>query len=165
MAAQKWMWTRKLRSRRLKYNPRCLLWTCLSPQANPAHVSGYLSSQTRTDDCQDTYTLLLPENLPPTFRGRSLKISYELVIGTCRASTSAMRSSSSLGPTGANSTSRVMKVPIRVYNNVTSMGCFVFRWRACSMTLIVQSGKYRDPMTFYGLWQSDECIPWKLRQR
>ncbi|KIK99229.1 hypothetical protein PAXRUDRAFT_822997 [Paxillus rubicundulus Ve08.2h10] len=66
-----------------------------------------------------TYTLLLPENLPPTFRGRSLKISYELVIGTCRASASAMRSSSSLGPTGANSTSRVMKVPIRVYNNVT----------------------------------------------
>ncbi|KAF8845538.1 Rgp1-domain-containing protein [Paxillus ammoniavirescens] len=66
-----------------------------------------------------TYTLLLPENLPPTFRGRSLKISYELVIGTCRASSSAMRSSSSLGPTGANSTSRVMKVPIRVYNNVT----------------------------------------------
>ncbi|KAF9242341.1 Rgp1-domain-containing protein [Melanogaster broomeanus] len=65
-----------------------------------------------------TYTLLLPENLPPTFRGRSLKFSYELVIGTCRAGASAMRSSSSLGPTGANSISRVMKVPIRVYNNV-----------------------------------------------
>ncbi|KIJ58929.1 hypothetical protein HYDPIDRAFT_98508 [Hydnomerulius pinastri MD-312] len=65
-----------------------------------------------------TYTLSLPENLPPTFRGRSLKFSYELVIGTCRAGASAMRSSSSLGPTGANSISRVMKVPIRVYNNV-----------------------------------------------
>ncbi|KAH7884076.1 Rgp1-domain-containing protein [Phlebopus sp. FC_14] len=66
-----------------------------------------------------TYSLLLPEDLPPTFRGRSLKFSYELVIGTCRAGASAMRSSSSLGPTGANSISRVMKVPIRVYNNVT----------------------------------------------
>ncbi|KIN99061.1 hypothetical protein M404DRAFT_823743 [Pisolithus tinctorius Marx 270] len=65
-----------------------------------------------------TYSLMLPANLPPTFRGRSLKFSYELVIGTCRASTSAMRSSSSLGPTGANSVSRVMKVPIRVYNHV-----------------------------------------------
>ncbi|KAG6326346.1 hypothetical protein ID866_12743 [Astraeus odoratus] len=66
-----------------------------------------------------TYSLALPANLPPTFRGRSLRFSYELVVGTCRANTSAMRSSSSLGPTGANSTSRVMKVPIRLYNNVT----------------------------------------------
>lgn len=65
-----------------------------------------------------TYSLMLPANLPPTFRGRSLKFSYELIIGTCRASTSAMQSSSSLGPTGANSVSRVMKVPIRVYNHV-----------------------------------------------
>lgn len=65
-----------------------------------------------------TYSLMLPANLPPTFRGRSLKFSYELIIGTCRASTSVMRSSSSLGPTGANSVSRVMKVPIRVYNHV-----------------------------------------------
>ncbi|KAG9310308.1 Rgp1-domain-containing protein [Chiua virens] len=65
-----------------------------------------------------TYTVSLPDNLPPTFRGRALKFSYELVIGTCRASASAMRSSSSLGPTGANSISRVMKVPIRVYNHV-----------------------------------------------
>ncbi|KAF8551929.1 Rgp1-domain-containing protein [Imleria badia] len=65
-----------------------------------------------------TYTVSLPENLPPTFRGRALKFSYELVIGTCRASASGMRSSSSLGPTGANSISRVMKVPIRVYNHV-----------------------------------------------
>ncbi|KAI6096233.1 Rgp1-domain-containing protein [Pisolithus croceorrhizus] len=65
-----------------------------------------------------TYSLMLPANLPPTFRGRSLKFSYELIVGTCRASASAMRSSSSLGPTGANSVSRVMKVPIRVYNHV-----------------------------------------------
>ncbi|KAH7923767.1 Rgp1-domain-containing protein [Leucogyrophana mollusca] len=49
-----------------------------------------------------TYSVLLPDNLHP----RS-KFSYEL----CR--------SSSLGPTGANSISRVMKVPIRVYNNVS----------------------------------------------
>ncbi|KAI9566972.1 Rgp1-domain-containing protein [Boletus coccyginus] len=65
-----------------------------------------------------TYTVSLPDNLPPTFRGRALKFSYELVIGTCRASSSGMTSSSGLGPTGANSISRVMKVPIRVYNHV-----------------------------------------------
>ncbi|KAI6037207.1 hypothetical protein PISMIDRAFT_688060 [Pisolithus microcarpus 441] len=61
---------------------------------------------------------MLPANLPPTFQGRSLKFPYELIVGTCRASASAMRSSSSLGPTGANSVSCVMKVPIRVYNHV-----------------------------------------------
>ncbi|KAF8972454.1 Rgp1-domain-containing protein [Flammula alnicola] len=61
-----------------------------------------------------TYTIKLPDNLPPTFKGKSLKFSYELVVGTCRA-----------GPTGggggvsANSISRVMKVPIRVYNHVS----------------------------------------------
>ncbi|KAJ7874672.1 Rgp1-domain-containing protein [Mycena olivaceomarginata] len=49
-----------------------------------------------------TYTLLLPAHLPPTFKGRTLRFSYELVVGACRAS-------------GASS---VMKVPIRVYNNV-----------------------------------------------
>ncbi|RDB27414.1 hypothetical protein Hypma_004304 [Hypsizygus marmoreus] len=60
-----------------------------------------------------TYSILLPENLPPTFRGRSLKFSYELVIGTCRAGPS-----SGPGSASANSISRVMKVPIRMYNNV-----------------------------------------------
>ncbi|KAF7362042.1 hypothetical protein MVEN_00549600 [Mycena venus] len=49
-----------------------------------------------------TYTLLLPAHLPPTFKGRTLRFSYELVVGACRAS-------------GGSS---VMKVPIRVYNNV-----------------------------------------------
>ncbi|KAK7057382.1 Rgp1-domain-containing protein [Favolaschia claudopus] len=49
-----------------------------------------------------TYKLLLPAHLPPTFKGRTLRFSYELVIGACRAS-------------GGSS---VMKVPIRIYNNV-----------------------------------------------
>ncbi|EGN94146.1 hypothetical protein SERLA73DRAFT_78067 [Serpula lacrymans var. lacrymans S7.3] len=65
-----------------------------------------------------TYTINLPENLPPTFKGRSLKFSYELIVGTCRAGSSP-QSSSNLGPTGANGISRIMKVPIRLYNNVT----------------------------------------------
>ncbi|KAF9007869.1 Rgp1-domain-containing protein [Cyathus striatus] len=33
-----------------------------------------------------TYTVPLPANLPPTFRGKAMKVSYELVVGTCRAS-------------------------------------------------------------------------------
>ena len=66
----------------------------------------------------DSYSIGLPSNLPPTFRGRSLRFSYELVIGTCRA----------LNPSsvGSDSVSRVMKVPIRVYNNVSGKGGFFF---------------------------------------
>jgi hypothetical protein len=66
----------------------------------------------------DTYTLPLPDNLPPTFKGRSFKFSYQFVVGTCRAGSSAIMPGNGMGPTGANSVSRVMNVPIRVYNNV-----------------------------------------------
>lgn len=53
------------------------------------------------------YTTTLPSALPPTFRGRALRFSYTLVIGTCRASAEARRQYS-----------RVMKIPIRLYNHV-----------------------------------------------
>ncbi|KAL1741437.1 Rgp1-domain-containing protein [Schizophyllum fasciatum] len=56
-----------------------------------------------------TYSLALPANLPPTFRGRHLRFSYELVIGVCRAGAAP----------GTGGVSRVMKVPIRLYNNVS----------------------------------------------
>ncbi|OBZ78729.1 hypothetical protein A0H81_00275 [Grifola frondosa] len=62
-----------------------------------------------------TYTIVLPENLPPTFRGRALRFSYQFILGICRAAPAGPTA----GPAGANSSSRVMKVPIRVYNNVT----------------------------------------------
>ncbi|KAI0063240.1 Rgp1-domain-containing protein [Artomyces pyxidatus] len=55
-----------------------------------------------------TYTVKLPSYLPPTYKGRTLKFSYQLSIGTCRAT----------GGT-PSSNSRVMKVPIRVYNHVS----------------------------------------------
>ena len=61
----------------------------------------------------DTHSILLSENLPPTFKGRSLRFSYELIVGTCRATSGGM------GSTSANSVSRVMKVPVRVYNHVS----------------------------------------------
>ncbi|KAF7299441.1 hypothetical protein MIND_00893900 [Mycena indigotica] len=56
-----------------------------------------------------TYTLPLPGHLPPTFRGRTIKFSYELVVGVCRAS----------GSRDNASVTRIMKVPIRIYNNVS----------------------------------------------
>ncbi|CAL1696749.1 unnamed protein product [Somion occarium] len=62
------------------------------------------------------YTINLPENLPPTFRGRALKFSYQFILGICRAASSP--SSSTPSSASGNSRSRVMKVPIRVYNHV-----------------------------------------------
>ena len=54
---------------------------------------------------------MLPENLPPTFRGRALKFSYQFILGICRAGAGTPGA-------GPSSNSRVMKVPIRIYNNV-----------------------------------------------
>ncbi|PPQ84542.1 hypothetical protein CVT25_007612 [Psilocybe cyanescens] len=61
-----------------------------------------------------TYTTRLPDNLPPTFKGKALKFNYELVVGTCRAGPSGGGG----GGVSANSISRVMKVPVRIYNHV-----------------------------------------------
>ncbi|KAI0307460.1 Rgp1-domain-containing protein [Multifurca ochricompacta] len=55
-----------------------------------------------------TYTVNLPSNLPPTYRGRTIRFSYNLSIGACRATEGT-----------PSSQSRVMKVPIRVYNHVS----------------------------------------------
>lgn len=63
-----------------------------------------------------TYTVSLPENLPPTFRGRSYQFSYQFILGICRSVSPSGPGVTSTA--GQNSSSRVMKVPIRVYNNV-----------------------------------------------
>ncbi|KAG7092702.1 hypothetical protein E1B28_009032 [Marasmius oreades] len=55
------------------------------------------------------YTLNLPSNLPPTCFGQHLQFSYELLVGICR----------NVGTGSGGSVSKVMKVPIRIYNNVT----------------------------------------------
>lgn len=62
-----------------------------------------------------TYTLPLPSTLPPTFSGRMIRFSYELIVGTCRRGDSVEGAATSAGVT----VSRVMKVPIRVYNWVS----------------------------------------------
>ncbi|KNZ75718.1 Retrograde Golgi transport protein RGP1 like protein [Termitomyces sp. J132] len=59
-----------------------------------------------------TYSLPLPDILPPTFKGRTLKFAYELEVGTCRAGSAAA------GLMSKGSVSRVMRVPIRVYGSV-----------------------------------------------
>ncbi|KZW00700.1 Rgp1-domain-containing protein [Exidia glandulosa HHB12029] len=57
------------------------------------------------------YNSVIPPVLPPTFRGRAFRFSYTLVIGTCRVS--------SVPSEAKKQYSRVMKIPIRLYNNVT----------------------------------------------
>jgi RAB6A-GEF complex partner protein 2 len=65
----------------------------------------------------DTYTVDLPENLPPTYRGRAMRFSYEFAVGTCKAADKD-KGKGKVPAVGSGSTSRVMKVPIRVYNHV-----------------------------------------------
>ncbi|KAI9509863.1 Rgp1-domain-containing protein [Russula earlei] len=56
-----------------------------------------------------TYTVKLPSDLPPTYKGRTLRFSYQLSVGACRATAGSL-----------SSRSRVMKVPIRIYNHVST---------------------------------------------
>jgi hypothetical protein len=77
----------------------------------------------------DTYTVKLPANLPPTYKGRGMKFGYELVVGTCRAGSiyphqSNTRFAKSQVTKGG--VSRVMKVPIRVYNHVSGQHFSLF---------------------------------------
>ena len=65
------------------------------------------------DSCRpDTFTLQLPGDLPPSFRGKAISFTYTLLVGTNRA------------PNGASGEyrqqSRMVRVPVRIYNNVSS---------------------------------------------
>ncbi|ETW87730.1 hypothetical protein HETIRDRAFT_457174 [Heterobasidion irregulare TC 32-1] len=70
-----------------------------------------------------TYSVGLPAHLPPTYKGRTVKFTYQLSVGTCRAGLGAGAGAGAGGQgtpaSGASSNSRVMKVPIRVYNHVS----------------------------------------------
>ncbi|KAK7464716.1 Golgi membrane exchange factor (Ric1p-Rgp1p) subunit [Stygiomarasmius scandens] len=92
-----------------------------------------------------TYTILLPPNLPPTFRGRTFEFTYELVVGVGVSRNSDQHKKRSSKPIGlglgvsgldslssssnrivspskggprSTTTSKIMQIPIRVYTNV-----------------------------------------------
>ncbi|KAK2459798.1 hypothetical protein APHAL10511_008230 [Amanita phalloides] len=69
-----------------------------------------------------TYSIELPSALPPTFRGRVIRFSYELSVGVCRSACGPLVRGMVLSPppslASGNGVSRVVKVPIRVYNYV-----------------------------------------------
>ncbi|CAO3653505.1 unnamed protein product [Mucor hiemalis] len=62
-----------------------------------------------------SYKLKLPHNLPPTYRGKSMRFSYYLVIGSQRSGSNA--SSTPFGAQG-----HVVQIPFRVFNHVTESG-------------------------------------------
>ena len=110
----------------LMSNRRCWPWTLLWVPVNAVHVRSAVPlgvSVFLTSHPIDTYTLPLPANLPPTYKGRMLKFTYHLVVGVCRAAPTPSLGSGYAGhglPGGGKgaSTSRVMRVPIRIYNSV-----------------------------------------------
>lgn len=63
-----------------------------------------------------TFSMDLPQELPPSFRGRSIKFSYNLVVGTSYDSGGIGGRGRSKA--GAGGGTKVIRVPIRVYNHV-----------------------------------------------
>lgn len=98
-----------------------------------------------THKSSDTYSLPLPKNLPPTFKGRTFRFSYEFTIGVCRAGTSP-------GNRSANH-SRIMKIPVRVYNNVNGQR----RLRECFFATDRFFCPVMDPPTPYDLLWPVQC--------
>ena len=101
----------------------------------------------------DTYTVKLPSNLPPTYRGRTLRFSYQLSVGACRATA---------GAGAPSSQSRVMKVPIRIYNHVS--GRLVFNFHLIELTGDVQPTSHRGGMIYLRV-QRSMVGGWKGRSK
>ncbi|EGG02863.1 uncharacterized protein MELLADRAFT_109802 [Melampsora larici-populina 98AG31] len=71
-----------------------------------------------------TFSIDLPQELPPSFRGKSIKFSYNLIVGTSY-------DNGGIGPRGRNQVgsspgTKIIRVPIRVYNHVFLNGARPF---------------------------------------
>ncbi|KAG8952574.1 hypothetical protein FRC03_012068 [Tulasnella sp. 419] len=66
-----------------------------------------------------TYSVPLPAVLPPTFRGKVVKFSYHLVIGTSRATAFPVPPTPNPQDSSSGPRSKIMRVPIRIYSNVS----------------------------------------------
>ncbi|GAA6046285.1 hypothetical protein NBRC10513_002275 [Rhodotorula toruloides] len=80
-----------------------------------------------------TFSIRIPADLPPSFRGKAIKFNYYLVVGSNRISLgpiSLKHATDDVRPVpkaqGKPSVSRVMRVPIRVYNHVGVTGARPF---------------------------------------
>ncbi|KAM0790676.1 hypothetical protein ACM66B_004535 [Microbotryomycetes sp. NB124-2] len=73
-----------------------------------------------------TFSIRIPADLPPSFRGRAIKFNYNLVVGTSRTRLGTVMNPSAARGAARDATSRVMRVPIRVYNHVGVTGARPF---------------------------------------
>lgn len=81
-----------------------------------------IPSRNKTDErssLADTFSIRIPADLPPSFRGKAIRFSYHLVIGTNRTPTGTMTTVPARG-ISKESRSRVLRVPVRIYNHVGS---------------------------------------------
>ncbi|GAA6003982.1 hypothetical protein JCM10207_006497 [Rhodosporidiobolus poonsookiae] len=73
-----------------------------------------------------TFTLRIPADLPPSFRGKAIKFNYHLVVGTNRSALGPAPQASHILGYKRETVSRVMRVPVRVYNHVGVTGARPF---------------------------------------
>ncbi|GAA6063717.1 hypothetical protein JCM10212_001828 [Sporobolomyces blumeae] len=73
-----------------------------------------------------SFSIRLPADLPPSFRGKAIKFNYQLVVGSNRAFLGPSSASRRGVASGKGSVSRVMRVPLRVYNHVGVTGARPF---------------------------------------
>lgn len=67
-----------------------------------------------------SFTMQLPTDLPPSYFGKAIKFTYELVIGTNRVD------SRRVAAKAGNQRSRLIKIPLRIYNHVNIAGARSF---------------------------------------
>ncbi|GAA6029152.1 hypothetical protein JCM8097_001625 [Rhodosporidiobolus ruineniae] len=73
-----------------------------------------------------TFSIRVPADLPPSFRGKSIKFNYHLVVGTNRIPFGPVPHPGQVAAYRRESVSRVMRVPVRVYNHVGVTGARPF---------------------------------------
>ncbi|GAA5867750.1 hypothetical protein JCM8547_005222 [Rhodosporidiobolus lusitaniae] len=73
-----------------------------------------------------TFTIRIPADLPPSFRGKAIRFNYHLVVGTNRIPLGLAPHPAQVARYKRESVSRVMRVPVRVYNHVGVTGARPF---------------------------------------
>ena len=62
----------------------------------------------------DNFSLQLPGDLPPSFRGKAINFNYTLMVGTNRSPNLSLGES--------KQSSRLIRIPVRIYNHVSITG-------------------------------------------
>ena len=87
----------------------------------------------------DNFKLPLPPDLPPSYLGKSISFTYTLSIGTNRLDISAPTRAQSGTSKKASQKSRLIQIPIRIYNHVSMTGVRPF-WDLLNPVIWVRDG-------------------------